>query len=132
MRAPAHPRQPDRLRLLHSYEILDTDREKEFDDVVKLTAEICGTAISIINLIDAERQWFKAEVGLGVRETPIESSICSHMILQEDFVEIYDTLEDPRLADNSLCSGDPGLRFYAGALLRSDEGLPLGTLCVLD
>lgn len=132
MKASAHPRQLDRLRTLHSYEILDTDREKEFNDVVKLVAEICGTSISIINLIDAERQWFKAEVGLGIRETPIETSICSHVILQEDFVEIRDTLDDRRLADNPLCANDPGLRFYAGALLKSDDGLPLGTLCVLD
>lgn len=132
MEARSHPLQADRLRALYSYEILDTDREKEFDDVVKLAAELCGTAISVINLIDAERQWFKAEVGLGVRETPLVTSICSHAILEEDFIEIGDTLEDPRMMDNPLCCGDPGLRFYAGALLKSDTGLPIGTLCVLD
>lgn len=132
MEARAHPLQAERLRALYSYEILDTDREKEFDDVVKLTAEICETAISVINLIDAERQWFKAEVGLGVRETPLSTSLCSHVILEEDFVEIEDTLQDPRMADNPLCCGEPGLRFYAGALLKSDAGLPIGTLCVLD
>lgn len=132
MEAAVHPRQGDRLRALYSYEILDTDREKEFDDVVKLAAEICGTAISVINLIDRERQWFKAEVGLGVRETPLATSICSHVILEESFVEINDTLDDPRMLDNPLCCGSPGLRFYAGALLTSEDGLPIGTLCVLD
>lgn len=132
MEAAVHPRQDDRLRALYSYEILDTDREQEFDDVVKLAAEICGTAIAVVNLIDRERQWFKAEVGLGVRETPLATSICSHVILGEDFVEINDTLEDPRMIDNPLCCGSPGLRFYAGALLTSDSGLPIGTLCVLD
>ncbi|SFH36808.1 Two-component sensor histidine kinase, contains HisKA and HATPase domains [Palleronia marisminoris] len=132
MRALSHPSQEDRLRALRSYEVLDTDREQDFDDIVKLAAEICGTAISVVNLIDAERQWFKAEIGLGVRETPIETSICSHVILEPDFVEIPDTLEDNRMRDNPLCVGEPGLRFYAGALLKTEEGLPLGTLCVLD
>lgn len=132
MEARPHPLQSARLKALRSYEILDTDREKDFDDIVKLAAEICGTAISVVNLIDEDRQWFKAETGLGVRETPLTTSICSHIILDQDFVEIPDTLLDPRMIDNPLCCGDPGLRFYAGALLKTEEGLPLGTLCVLD
>tara|TARA_R110002020_G_scaffold57582_2_gene158277 strand:- start:2747 stop:3835 length:1089 start_codon:yes stop_codon:yes gene_type:complete len=132
MEARPHPLQNARLKALYSYEILDTDREKDFDDIVKLAAEICGTAISVVNFIDADRQWFKAETGLGVRETPLATSICSHIILEEDFVEIPDTLLDPRMIDNPLCCSDPGLRFYAGALLRTADGLPLGTLCVLD
>ncbi|MBY6140758.1 GAF domain-containing protein [Leisingera daeponensis] len=132
MKANAHPKQEDRLRALYSFDILDTDREKDFDDIVALAAELCGTAISVVNLIDAERQWFKAETGLGVRETPLETSICSHVILEEDFVEINDTLQDSRMCDNPLCLAEPGLRFYAGALLKTSSGLPLGTLCVLD
>jgi len=132
LEAKPHPRQEDRLKALHSFEVLDTDREKDFDDIVKLAAAICETEISVVNLIDAERQWFKAEVGLGVRETPLATSLCAHVILEEDFVEIPDTLEDPRMRDNPLCAGEPGLRFYAGALLVAEDGLPLGTLCVLD
>ncbi len=132
MLAPPHPRQPERLASLYSYEILDTAREKPFDEIVALAAGICETPISVINLIDAERQWFKAEVGLGARETPLETSLCSHAILENAFVEISDTLSDPRMADNPLVCGDPGLRFYAGALLTADDGLPIGTLCVLD
>ncbi len=132
MEAEPHPLQRARIEALLSYEILDTDRERDFDEIVKLAAAICGTAISVINLIDAERQWFKAETGLGVRETPLATSICAHVILEDDFVEIEDTLLDPRMKDNPLCCGEPGLRFYAGALLRTAEGLPLGTLCVLD
>lgn len=132
MEASPHPRQKDRLERLHSYDILDTEREADFDDIAQLASQICGTAISVVNLIDADRQWFKAEVGLGVRETPLQTSICSHVILEQDFVEIPDTLQDPRMADNPLCTGDPGLRFYAGAILKSEDGLPLGTLCVLD
>ncbi len=132
MEAQPHPLQAERLSVLYSYEILDTDREKEFDDVAQLAAGICETPIAVVNLIDGERQWFKAEVGLGVRETPLATSICSHVILQDEFVQITDTLTDPRMADNPLCCGAPGLRFYAGALLTSDDGLPIGTLCVLD
>lgn len=132
MEAEPHPLQSQRLQALQSYEILDTDREKDFDDIVELASAICGTAISVVNIIDVDRQWFKAEIGLGVRETPLATSICSHAILETRFVEINDTLADPRMSDNPLCTGEPGLRFYAGAQLLTPEGLPLGTLCVLD
>lgn len=131
-RAVDHPDQEHRLKTLRSFDILDTEREPEFDDIVAFAAQLCGTAISVVNLIDAERQWFKAEVGLGLRQTPIETSICAHAILEHEFLEIPDTRMDPRLADNPLCNDDPGLRFYAGALLKTRDGLPLGTLCVLD
>ncbi|WOI54407.1 histidine kinase dimerization/phosphoacceptor domain -containing protein [Parvularcula sp. LCG005] len=132
MKARHHPRQADRLATLHSYGILDTPRESDFDDIVALASEICGTPISVINFIDAERQWFKAEVGLNARETPLETSICSHVILEQDFTMIEDTQMDPRTLDNNLCTPVNGLRFYAGALLTADNGLPIGTLCVLD
>lgn len=132
MKAQIHPLQDARLAALHDYGILDTDFEADFDAIVDLASTICGTKISVVNFIDADRQWFKAEVGLGVRETPLETSICSHAILESEFVEIPDTLEDSRMMDNPLCTSDPGLRFYAGALLKTPEGLPLGTLCVLD
>ncbi|QHQ35738.1 histidine kinase dimerization/phosphoacceptor domain -containing protein [Algicella marina] len=130
--AQPHPQQKERLDALYEYEILETEREREFDEIVKLAAAACGTSISVINFIDAERQWFKAETGLGVRETPLATSLCSHVILENEFVEIHDTLLDPRMSDNPLCCGDSGLRFYAGALLKTTDGLPLGTLCVLD
>lgn len=132
MKAQHHPFEPARLAALRAYDILDTPRESDFDDIVMLASRICGTPISVINLIDETRQWFKAETGLGVRETPLDTSICAHVILDEDFVEIPDTLADARMADNPLCLADPGLRFYAGALLRSKGGYPIGTLCVLD
>ncbi len=132
MKAQHHPSEPARLAALRAYDILDTPRESDFDDIVMLASRICGTPISVINLIDETRQWFKAETGLGVRETPLDTSICAHVILENDFVEIPDTLADARMADNPLCLADPGLRFYAGALLRSKGGYPIGTLCVLD
>lgn len=132
MKAAPHPDEAARLVALRRYDILDTPRESDFDDVVALAARLCGAPISVINLIDADRQWFKAEVGLGVRETPLDTSICAHVILEGDFVEIHDTLADPRMSDNPLCLDDPGLRFYAGAVLRTGDGQPIGTLCVLD
>lgn len=132
MKARHHPFEPARLAALRAYDILDTPRESDFDDIVMLASRICDTPISVINLIDETRQWFKAETGLGVRETPLDTSLCAHVILEDDFVEIPDTLADARTADNPLCLADPGLRFYAGALLKSKAGYPIGTLCVLD
>ena len=132
MRAPHHPEQARRLETLYSYDVLDTPRDADFDEIVELAARICNAPISVVNLIDGDRQWFKAEVGLNARETPLETSLCAHVILQDDFVEIPDTLQDARMADNPLCAGDPGLRFYAGARLIAPNGLPIGTLCVLD
>ncbi|AZQ67670.1 GAF domain-containing protein [Silicimonas algicola] len=131
-KAESHPRQSERLHTLRSYEILDTDPERDFDEIVALAAALCGTPISVINFIDEDRQWFKAETGLGVRQTPLETSLCSHAILEEEFLEVPDTRDDARMCDNPLCLGDEGLRFYAGALLKTSDGLPLGTLCVLD
>jgi two-component sensor histidine kinase len=132
LRAERHPRHDERIAALRDYDILDTAKESDFDDIVELASQLCGTPISVVNLIDTERQWFKAEVGLGVRETPLDTSLCSHAILEMDYMEIPDTLQDRRMQDNALCIGDPGLRFYAGALLQTPEGLPIGTLCVLD
>lgn len=132
MKPRVHPQEQERLRELHRYAILDTDPEQDFDELVLLASELCEVPVSVVNFIDEGRQWFKAEVGLGVRSTPLDTSLCGHVILQDDFVEISDTLEDPRMADNPLCLGQNGFRFYAGAVLKGENGLPLGTLCVLD
>jgi len=130
--AALHSAEAQRLAALRRYQILDTPREQEFDDIVSVVSAICNTPISVINLIDEGRQWFKTEVGLGVRETPLPASICAHAILQHDLFIVPDTLKDPRFSDNPLVTDDPRLRFYAGALLETAEGLPLGTICVLD
>lgn len=132
MKAAPHPQQARRLAALHELDILDTAPEREFDEIAELVAAICDTPVGVVNLIDADRQWFKAEAGLGVRSTPLETSLCSHVILENGFVEIPDTLADQRMSDNPLCQGSEGFRFYAGAVLTSEEGLPVGTLCVLD
>ena len=130
--APLHSNEAERLQALRSYGILDTAVEPAFDDITRIASYICQTPISVINLIDDGRQWFKSEVGLGVRETPLDSSLCAHAILEQSFMEIPDTTLDQRFVNNPLVTGDPHLRFYAGALLRTPDGLPLGTVCVLD
>lgn len=131
------PKLPDaaehrRLAALHAYDILDTAKESAFEDITRIASLVCGTPIAVVNLIDAERQWFKSEVGLGVRETPLASSICAHAILEHDMLVVPDTTIDGRFAENPLVTGDPGLRFYAGALLKTPDGLAIGTVCVLD
>jgi two-component sensor histidine kinase len=127
-----HPREHERVAALHRLAILDTPREAEFDEVVVLAAKLCDAPICVINLIDADRQWFKAETGLGLRETPLDTSICAHVILAPGLTVIEDTRADERLACNPLVTAEPGLRFYAGSRLETPDGLPLGTLCVLD
>jgi PAS domain S-box-containing protein len=122
----------DRLKAIDSYDILDTPHEEEFDDIVKMAAQACNVPISLISFVTSERQWFKARLGLGSTETPLNCSICSHAILQKDILVVPDTTKDPRTRDNPLVTADPHVRFYAGALLESPEGLPLGTVCVLD
>lgn len=122
----------DRLAVLHQFNVLDTPKEQEFDDIVRIAAEVLEAPIVAINLIDEARQWFKAEIGLGIREMPLEDSICKHAILEPGGMVVLDTRDDPRFTCNPLVTGEPGIRFYAGELLTSSEGLPLGTLCVLD
>ena len=132
MQAARHPAEAERLAALARYGILDSEPEGLYDDVVALAAKLCNAPIAIINLVAEGRQWFKAEVGLGVRETPLDVSICAHAILQPGLFEVPDTLADPRFANNPLVVGQPHLRFYAGALLETEDGFPLGTLCTLD
>lgn len=122
----------DRVAALASYAILDTPIESEFDDVVRLAAETFAAPIAVINLVSDNRQWFKAEVGIGARELPLDVSICAHAILQNDFLVVPDTRLDQRFDCNPLVHVEDGLRFYAGAILRSAAGLPIGTVCVLD
>ena len=123
---------PARIEALERYEILDTPPEEEFDDITRLIARICDAPIAVINFIDRDRQWFKSEIGLGLRQTSLEVSVCSQAILQPDLFIVPDTLMDARFADNPLVTGWPHLRFYAGAPLETSEGFRIGTLCVSD
>jgi len=121
-----------RIAALNRYAILDTEPEQSFDDLVILAAYVCKTPMAMLSLVDEHRQWFKSKVGVQVRETPREVSICSHAIRQEDLFVGPDTLEDPRFRENVLVVGEPRIRFYAGAPLINEDGFALGTLCVVD
>jgi diguanylate cyclase (GGDEF)-like protein/PAS domain S-box-containing protein len=122
-----------RLRSLNELGVLDSAPEREFDALVEAAALVCGVPISLISLVDADRQWFKANVGLpGVQQTPRELAFCAHAILQDDILEVPDATQDPRFADNALVTGSPDIRFYAGASLRLNDGTNAGTLCVID
>lgn len=121
-----------RSAALHSFNILDTPREHDFDDIAKIASHICGSPIAVVNLVDTKRQFFKAEVGLGVRSTPLETAFCRHALLEQDVLVIPDATIDHRLNDNPLVTGEPHIRSYAGALLKTADGHPIGTVCVLD
>ena len=132
MKAALPADEAERLDTLHSCKILDTDPEPEFEDITLLASRICGTPIALISLLDEHRQWFKATVGLAIRETPRDISFCAHTILQQGVLVVPDTLSDERFASNPFVTDNPRIRFYAGAPLIMKDGHALGTLCVLD
>jgi PAS domain S-box-containing protein len=121
-----------RLEALRELEILDTASEPEFDDLALIASQICGTPISMVTLVDRDRQWFKSHVGTELQQTPRDVAFCAHAILQPDLLVVPDATEDPRFAQNPLVTADPKIRFYAGAPLRTSDGHAVGTLCVVD
>jgi GAF domain-containing protein len=116
---------------LSGYGILDTPNEPEFDEIVREAARTFGTPIALISLLDENRQWFKAKVGLEPSETPRSISFCTHAIRGQGVFSVPDTTVDDRFSSNPLVTGDPGIRSYAGAPLRTPDGVGFGTLCVI-
>lgn len=133
MLAPAIPAdEPDRLAALREMLILDTPPEERLDKIVHFASTEFNVPIALVSLVDSNRQWFKAKVGLDACETARDISFCGHAILQSDILVIPDALADPRFADNPLVTGGPRIRFYAGAPLLIRSGHAIGTLCLID
>lgn len=112
--------------------MLDSEQEADFDDIVLLASKICEAPVSLISLVDDDRQWFKARLGFEPTQTSLTESVCSHAILEDDYLEVPDMAEDARTADNPLHVSGPKVKFYAGANLIAPNGHAIGTLCVLD
>lgn len=130
--APIPANDSQRLDALRQLLILDTPPEQRFDRLVEFATQEFRVPTALISLVDENRQWFKARVGLGATETPRDISFCGHALELPDVLVIPDALLDPRFADNPLVTGPPHIRFYAGAQLRLPDGHVLGTLCLIS
>jgi GAF domain-containing protein len=130
--APLPENEPERLKALRELLILDTPPEERFDRVVRFAADEFDVPVALLSLVDSDRQWFKSRVGVSLCETGRDISFCAHALHSGAVLLVPDALRDPRFADNPLVTGDPCVRFYAGAPLETRPGVRLGTLCLLD
>ncbi len=132
MKPPTPENETARLAALRHYRILDTAPEDAYNAIVSLAAYLTGVPIAAISLIDVDRQWFKAKIGLSEYSTPREHAFCAHTILQTEVMEVEDASKDPRFATNPLVTGKPNIQFYAGAPLVTHSGEALGSICIMD
>ncbi len=132
MQPPTYTFDPDRLAALDRYEILDSQGEPGFDDIVQLATLICDAPIGLVSLVASDRQWFKARSGLEACETGLDSSVCAHALIEPGLLIIPDLTLDERTRENPLVTHQPHVRFYAGAPFRAATGEVLGSLCIID
>ncbi len=130
--APEPSDEDRRLEILKEYEILDSEADPAYDRITSFCAIYFGVPIVLVSLIDANRQWFKSCVGIKAQELPRDQAFCAHAILEEKVLIILDALTDFRFKGNPLVTGEPYIRFYAGAPLMTVSGIKLGTLCLID
>lgn len=129
---PVPVNEAHRLDVLRGYKILDTEPEQGFTELAQLAAFICAAPIALISLVDENRQWFKARVGLSESETSRDVSFCAHAIMGSELLIVPDATKDDRFAGNPLVTKAPNIRFYAGAPMVSEDAVGLGALCVID
>ncbi|RYF08585.1 MAG: GAF domain-containing protein [Comamonadaceae bacterium] len=130
--APMPADEADRLNALRDLLLLDTSPEERYDRLARFAAEQLDVPIALLTLVDGQRQWFKSRIGLEVSETARDISFCGHAIMESEIFVVEDASRDPRFLDNPLVTGEPHIRFYAGAPLSAPSGHRIGTLCVID
>ncbi|MDN7128244.1 sensor domain-containing diguanylate cyclase [Pseudidiomarina sp. 1APR75-33.1] len=129
---PIPENETERLHALRMLQILDTSHEERFDRVTRMAKRIFGVDISLVSLVDQDRQWFKSKQGLEVDETPRDISFCGHAINEDGLFIVPNAVEDERFHDNPLVTSGPQIRFYAGYPLKLRQGVNVGTLCLID
>lgn len=130
--APIPPNEDERLKGVIELGILDTKSEERFDTITKEAVAAFNVPISTITVIDASREWYKSCQGLNVGEAPREISFCAHAMLSKNLFIVEDTLKDERFRDNPMVTGEPHIRFYAGAALHNKYGVAIGAFCIKD
>lgn len=129
---PVPRNETERLEALRLARILDTAAEKAFDDLVHLAGAVCETPIAVVSLVDDSRQWFKARIGIEAQQTTRDVAFCAHAIMGKEVMVVGDATKDPRFANNPLVTGNPNIRFYAGAPIVIGDHAAVGTVCVID
>lgn len=132
MTSPQLLDEKNRLHALHDLQLLDSPPEPAYDDIVQLAALVCKAPIALITLLDEDRQWFKARIGLTMQETPRSVAFCAHATFSDGLFLVPDARQDDRFRESPLVTHDPNIRFYAGMPVSGPDGQPMGTICVLD
>lgn len=121
-----------RIDALNAYDVLDTPKEMSFDALTRLAARIFGVPIALVSLVDEDRQWFKSAHGLDAEQTPRDQAFCTYAVMDDEPLIVHDATQDERFKDNPLVTGEPGIRFYAGAPLVTPDSYRIGTFCIID